>query len=165
MTTYAGRQFYVAFNAFYYSWSTPVAGFIESNSVLKPIVKTMLYPLLGILKFTALVSTPIFEFNAEVAAVLAGFITSSLIGAIYVSPVFIAVFLLARKYGRRVKPSMGFVKTLWALTAVFLVSIGLGLALESGLLLIIATSAYVISTIASSSTSILYLVNTKIKEN
>ncbi|MEM1569521.1 MAG: hypothetical protein QXG56_02240, partial [Candidatus Bathyarchaeia archaeon] len=125
---------------------------------MKPIVKAMLYPLLGILSFTALVSTPIFELNIE-AAVLAGFIASSLIGAIYVSPVLIAISFLARKYGKRVKPSMSFVKSLWVLTAVFLVLIGLGLALESDLLLIVATSAYVIFTIASSSTSILYLVD------
>ena len=164
LTTYAGRQFYVAFNAFYYSWSTPVAGFIESNPVLKPIVKAMLYPLLGILSFTALVSTPIFELNIE-AAVLAGFIASSLIGAIYVSPVLIAISFLARKYGKRVKPSMSFVKSLWVLTAVFLVLIGLGLALESDLLLIVATSAYVIFTIASSSTSILYLVDRRVERN
>lgn len=162
LATYAGRQFYVAFNAFYYSWSTPVAGFIGSNPVLKPIVKAMLYPLLGILKFTALVSTPIFELNIEAAAVLAGFIASSLIGATYVSPVLIAVSFLARKYGKRVKPSMSFVKSLWALTAFFLVLIGLGLVLESGLLLTVVTSAYVISTIASSSTSILYLVDRRV---
>ncbi|MEM2240124.1 MAG: hypothetical protein QXL27_07455 [Candidatus Bathyarchaeia archaeon] len=131
---------------------------------MKPIVKAMLYPLLGILSFTALVSTPIFELNIE-AAVLAGFIASSLIGAIYVSPVLIAISFLARKYGKRVKPSMSFVKSLWVLTAVFLVLIGLGLALESDLLLIVATSAYVIFTIASSSTSILYLVDRRVERN
>jgi len=165
LMTYAGRQFYVAFDAFYYSWSTPVAKFIESNPVLKPVVKAILYPLLGILKLTALSTTPLFGANPEAAAVLAGFIASSLIGVVYVSPVLIAASLLTKRRGKTLKPSREFVKALWTLVAASLVFIGLGLALENGLLLTAATSAYVLSTIASSSTSILHLATTKTKEN
>lgn len=161
LTTYAGRRFYVAFDAFYYSWSTPVAKFIESNPVLKPVVRVILYPLLGILKLTALASTPMFKVNPEAAAVLAGFIASSLIGVVYVSPVLIAAEVLAKRWGKTLRPSREFVKALWASVAASLVFIGLGLALGNGLLLTAATSAYALSTVASSSTSILHLTGKK----
>ncbi len=157
LSTQAGRGFYLAFDAFYYSWSTPVANFIEENPILKPVVKTLIYPLLGILKLTAWASSPLFGLSPELASVLAGLLASSLIGAIYVSPILMASSILAEKRGRGLKPSIKTMKILWCSAAASLMLIGLGLLLGSSPLLVVSTSSYVLSIIASTSASILYI--------
>ncbi|MBS7638102.1 carboxypeptidase regulatory-like domain-containing protein [Candidatus Bathyarchaeota archaeon] len=157
LSTQAGRGFYVAFDAFYYSWSTPVANFIEENPILKPVVKALIYPLLGILKLTAWASSPIFGLSPELASVLAGLLASSLIGAIYVSPILLASSTLAEKRGRGLKPSIKTLKILWSSAVASLTMIGLGLFIGSSPLLVVSTSSYVLSVLASTSTSILYI--------
>lgn len=157
LSTEAGRSFYVAFDAFYYSWSTPVANHIEGNPLLKPIVKALIYPLLGILRLTSIATSQLFGLNSELASVLAGFIASSLIGVIYLSPILLAISAIAEKRGRLLKPSTKILEIFWLSSAISLTIIGLGLTLNSRQLLIISTSSYVLSILASTSASILYL--------
>lgn len=158
LKTHAGRRFYVAFNAFYYSWSTPVAAFIELNPALKTLVKLLIYPLLGILKFTATVTIPLFRLNPEAAAIFAGFIASSLIGVIYVSPILATLSFIAKKFDRKLSLSTRFVKTVWLLTIASVVFTVLSLTTGSNLLLTVSTSIYVLANIASASTSTLSLL-------
>ncbi len=160
LSTMAGRAFYMAFDAFYYSWSTPVADHIEASPALRYIAKALIYPLLGALKLTAVSSSPIFEFSPEAAAILSGFIASSLIGAIYISPILIAASLIANRGFSPRSPSMRILKLLWLSVAASLTFIVIGLALRSSPLLIASTSTYVLLIIASTSTSILRLFNT-----
>lgn len=163
LSTEAGRSFYVAFDAFYYSWSTPVANLIEANPALKPLIRALIYPLLGILRITAEATSPLFGINSEYASISAGFIASSLIGALYISPLLLALSALDKGKVRRLKPSTRTLKILWISPAVSLIIISLGLILNSRQLLIVSTSTYVLSILASTSISTLYLF-TKLKK-
>jgi len=160
LSTEAGRSFYVAFDTFYYSWSTPVASLMEANPALKPLTRAMIYPLLGILRLTAEATIPLFELNKELASITAGFIASSLIGAIYLTPTLLAFSVLARWRGRELKPSMRSLKLLWIIPIASLIIIYLGLILNCRQLLILSTSSYVLSILISTSNSILYLFST-----
>ena len=153
LKTHSGRQFYIAFDAFYYSWSTPVANLIASNQVLKTLVKLLIYPLLGILKLTAMVTTGLFQFNSEAAAILAGFIASSLIGVVYILPILLVLSLIVRRVGRKPNLSIRWIKTSWIVVLISIVFIVLGLMIGSDPLLTVSTSVYVLANIASATIS------------
>ena len=76
-STYAGRRFYVAFDAFYYSWSPAVARAIRGNPWLKLIFRVLLYPLILSLEASALAAQPLISLNPEVAVFVAGAVAAS----------------------------------------------------------------------------------------
>ena len=94
--TYAGRQFMMAFNLWYYSFSPSVAQFIGTHEIPRTVARGILYPLMGILHissvtFSALVSRP------ELAALASGIVASSLIGLVYVAMPLAGVFWVFRR--------------------------------------------------------------------
>jgi len=88
LNSYAGRQFYVAFNAFYYSWSPYIAQIIHENGWLKTPFKIVLYPLIGSLLLGVNAVDPVMFLSQELAVYLAGTIISILLGLIYLLPMF-----------------------------------------------------------------------------
>ncbi|MFH1328531.1 MAG: CFI-box-CTERM domain-containing protein [Candidatus Bathyarchaeota archaeon] len=96
LTTFAGSQFMSVFNAWYYSWSPPVAGFIDQQPAVKTLMQGILYPLIATLNI-AMATNSIFNFNSEVGIVVAGLVSSSMIGIIYLSPFMSASFVVAKK--------------------------------------------------------------------
>jgi len=82
LKTVAGSGFMVAFNAWYYSFSPTVAGYLLTHPVERTIMKGVLYPLVGILKLSSLTFSATSAFP-ELAALLSGLVASSLIGAFY----------------------------------------------------------------------------------
>ena len=126
MKTQAGSNFMVAFNAWYYSFSPYVANYIANHWVERTIMKGVLYPLIGMLFLTNAVFTAAAPYP-EFAALLSGLIASSLIGAFYLGlPIG---FLRARV--RRLRN--------WKGERLFEQSFGL--ALLSGMILLIAGEA------------------------
>jgi hypothetical protein len=95
LNTYAGSNFMTVFNTWYYSFSPEVASIIAVNEILRIIMKTLLYPLIGILHITAAMFS-LFSFNPEFAIVASGLIASSLIGVIYVTP-FVLIIRIIKK--------------------------------------------------------------------
>ena len=94
--TRAGRQFMIAFNLWYYSFSPTVAQFIGTNEVARTLARGILYPLMGILHlssvtFSALASRP------ELAALAGGIVASSLIGLVYVAMPLAGIFWVVRR--------------------------------------------------------------------
>jgi hypothetical protein len=87
-STFAGSQFMTVFNRFYYSFSPTVALLISGNEFSQEIMQVILYPLIGILHLASMVYS-IFSFIPELAVVLAGLISSSLIGVVYLTPLFL----------------------------------------------------------------------------
>jgi hypothetical protein len=85
------------FNAFYYSFSPWVARGIASSPALATAARTLLYPLIQILK----VSSSIFSVSAknpELGVVAAGATASALLGLIYVGlPVMGMKHVIRRK--------------------------------------------------------------------
>ena len=156
LQTFAGQSFYVAFDAFYYSWSTPVAKWIEVNPWSKAVVKPLLYPLIGVLKLTAWVSKPLISMNAEIGTVFAGFIASSLLGLVYLTPVIVAYDAL--RYGRESRRLKRSLKYITVASLAFLTLIGIGELIAYQPLLIISTSAFVLTNLALAPLVVLYMV-------
>ena len=152
--TYLGERFYQAFDAFYYSWSTPVAMYIAAHPILKIPVKLAIYPLIGALKLTALVSMPLFQWSPELASLFAGFVASTLLAIIYlVPPVTLAAYLAKRK-GRRIILSNSVINMLWVSVGLTLTFIMLGMLVGADYLLTAATSAYVLLTMSASAVTL-----------
>jgi peptide/nickel transport system substrate-binding protein len=95
MNTMAGREFMTVFHVWYYSFSPNIASVIANNPMMQSIFKVLLYPLIGILHLSAATYTG-FNFNSEIAVVMAGFMASALIGVVYFSPIGILVSLRKR---------------------------------------------------------------------
>ena len=89
----------VAFNTWYYSFSPSVANEIYANPTSQGIMQVTLYPLLSILQVSSSLFD-VFSFQAEFAALLAGFVASGMIGIFYLS---VPTLLLCRRYRSGVK--------------------------------------------------------------
>ncbi len=85
--TYLGNRFLPAFNAWYYSWAPQVAGQEVKNDVLRAAVRMAILPLLGVLFIMKQTFTSLSMLNPEFAIFVSGLIASSLIGAIYLTPI------------------------------------------------------------------------------
>jgi len=72
----------LAFNTWYYSFSPSVANYIGGHSIERGVMRIVLYPLVGILYATSNLYARTSAFP-ELAIVLSGLLTSSLIGAFY----------------------------------------------------------------------------------
>ena len=158
LKTYAGSNFMVAFNAWYYSFSPNVAQFIAEHSMARTGMKLLLYPLIGILSAGA-VTFNLFSANPEVAALTTGLLVSSLIGATYVG-LPLTIMLAGTTRGRRIAKRLERPVTLLLLSATVLVFVAEFSG--SAFLMILATTTVVTSTLAYSalatSRTILHLV-------
>jgi hypothetical protein len=82
MKTQVGSAFMLAFNAWYYSFSPPVANQIAAHSAERTIMQAALYPMVGIMSL----SNAIFQATSafpEAAVILAGIAASMMLGAFY----------------------------------------------------------------------------------
>jgi peptide/nickel transport system substrate-binding protein len=96
-TTFAGENFLLAFNTWYYSFSPSVASQIRVDSPLQTGMQALLVPLLLSLKAGAVVfDTPVVA-QPELAVMLGGLLASGLIGIAYLSA---PVFVLNTRYPR-----------------------------------------------------------------
>ncbi|MGQ9513895.1 MAG: carboxypeptidase regulatory-like domain-containing protein [Thermoproteota archaeon] len=160
LKTYAGSRFYIAFDAFYYSWSTPVAMFIKGNEGIKTFTKIMIYPLIGSLQLTAYMVMPWFTLMPEVAAVVAGFIASSLIGLIYF---FIPVLGIRHAFRRIMKPvTKRFLKYCASFVLLTIPTMAIGIYTNFSTLTTIAASLYVLGNIVLTTSTVLYILERKL---
>ncbi|MGA8856940.1 MAG: CFI-box-CTERM domain-containing protein [Candidatus Bathyarchaeia archaeon] len=96
MSTVAGSAFMRIFNDWYYSFSPAVARVIANNEPLRALTRITLYPLIGILYLSAFTYS-VFNRIPELAVVMAGILSSSLIGLAYISvPIFLTMKLVGR---------------------------------------------------------------------
>jgi hypothetical protein len=145
LKTAAGTNFMLAFNAWYYSFSPQVASYLNTHVVERTIMKGVLYPLIGIIYLTSNVFA-ITSNNPEVAALMSGLLASSLIGAFYLGlPLAMLRTRIRRFRGWRTQKSLQKI-----LTATLLAALGsmlVGEVISSSPMLIISTSAIVLSTL------------------
>jgi positive regulator of sigma E activity len=89
-----------AFNLWYYSFSPRVADFIVAHDAVRSPLRTVLYPLLGILELSSVTYSAL-EPMPELAITMAGIMASALIGLVYLTPIslFLVRFLRRRKIG------------------------------------------------------------------
>ena len=96
MATVVGSSFINAFNTVYYSFSPTVADTERAHPLLQETVRAGIVPLLGILQIAKLSTIE----NSNISVVMSGIMASSLIGAVYLWPVGLAV-----KFVRETKPN------------------------------------------------------------
>ncbi|HEY7508194.1 MAG TPA: CFI-box-CTERM domain-containing protein [Nitrososphaera sp.] len=141
----SGAAFMGAFNSVYYSFSPQVADYERGQPWLQAAVKAAVYPLFGVL----VASEGAFSAagGGEAGTMVAGALASSLIGAVYVSPVAVAAF---RK--RQVSPRLLVVAamTVVGTFAATLVALYTGAAP----VLSIATSAFVVASAAAAALAV-----------
>lgn len=89
MSTVSGTAFLDVFNTAYYSFSPQIAEYERDQPWLQATAKVALYPLFGILMAAELVYTAIG--GGEAGAILAGAISSMLIGTIYLGPLSLLI--------------------------------------------------------------------------
>ena len=97
--TFAGSNFMLAFNLWYYSFSPSVAGSIHASSELQGAMQALLSPLILTLQGSAALFSTL-SFQPELAVVLAGLAASAMIGVLYL---WLPVVLICRRYRNRVK--------------------------------------------------------------
>ena len=156
LKTFAGSQFMKAFNAWYYSFSPSIAHVISKSPSLAAVVRILIYPLVGILQVAAAAHT-MSGSNSQLKVVITGFLASSLIGLVYDTPWITALFItMKKKYRFEMK---------WHYLAPFaggwvasLLVIGIAGFFTTGLLMMLATAAFVLLTIGLSATIAAFLI-------
>ena len=88
LLTESGSSFMNVFNSWYYSFSPYVADYERQQPWLQQIVKTSIYPLLGILTISEKGFSAV---QGDYGALIAGTIASSMIGAVYFWPFALSV--------------------------------------------------------------------------
>ena len=150
----SGSAFMSIFNAVYYSFSPQVADYEREQPWLQATVKAALYPLFGIL----LASEQAFSSagGGEGGTILAGAVASTLIGAVYVSPLAAGAAIAARKKVNSRTVAIAAIVAAGALVAT-LVAIAAG----SVQVLSITTPAFVIALAAAAALAVVRLVQRK----
>ena len=145
LSTHAGSAFMNAFNLWYYSFSPRVADFIVAHDVVRSPLRTVLYPLLGILELSSVTYSAL-EPMPELAITMAGIMASALIGLVYLTPIslFLVRFLRRRKIG-----TARIVRVLSTSLLIAVAMLLLGELAESFGLLAIAACALVLTTLLS----------------
>lgn len=136
LSTAAGSSFMNVFNAWYYSFSPYIADYERTNMWFQQIVKTSIYPLIGIL---LLAETVYASFSGEYGSIIAGLTASTLIGAVYFTPLAMLI--------RRVKQFRLSLRVALIVFGIVSISLLVGIASNSILLLMASTAAMVLATL------------------
>jgi len=143
LRTFAGSNFMIAFNAWYYSFSPTVANYIATHETVKTAMKLVLYPLIGVLHVSS-ASYATLNFEPEVAALMAGVVASSLIGLVYLAlPVSGALWLMRRRLQRSTEKRI--VKSLASLALALLAAFVVSEILAVPLAMILVSAAVVLT--------------------
>lgn len=137
LSTAAGSSFMNVFNMWYYSFSPNVADAEREIPVLQQTIKYAIYPLLGILTVAEKTYS---LFNGEAGAISAGFVASSMIGFVYFSPIAYAITKV-RRFSSNVFIYAAFVS---------LAGVVAGILISDPILLMITTSAFVLTVVGIS---------------
>lgn len=100
--TFAGANFMVAFNLWYYSFSPTIARTITASPELQSVMRVLLFPLVMILEFSASLFDTL-SVQPEFAALITGLAASAMIGIVYLG---IPSFLFFRRYKEGVRRAM-----------------------------------------------------------
>ncbi len=139
MSTSAGSSFMSVFNAWYYSFSPHVADYERERPWLQQAVRGAIYPLIGILQISEVGYS---SAEGEYGAVAAGFIASSMIGALYFWP-----FAISLRQVRAGRLDYRFVLSLIAVVFAFLAG---SIITANMLALMLATSLFVLTILSIS---------------
>jgi len=142
--TTAGRSFLITFNSWYYSWAPSLTSAATTNPWVFKTVQAEVYPLIGILYASYDAYSAVAPINTEAGAIVAGIVTASLMGIVFLTPITFITTRIIRRYSR-----FHVTKQITAASAAWLVaSIPICIAAYvtgSSQLLAVATSSMVLS--------------------
>lgn len=153
LATTSGSEFMKVFNAWYYSFSPRVAGWLAATPLARDITKLVLAPLLGILHLSEIFYTT-FTFAPEIAVTFAGIVASSLIGMVYLGPIL--AIALRKRTGHFWSRILTPVALIWIFSALLLTA---GLVISVSLVVMAATSLLVLSTLTFGSCSLPIMIS------
>jgi hypothetical protein len=137
MKTRTGVSFMTLFNAWYYSFSPPLASYLETHQTQRVVFGYALYPLIGLLYASYYTYALISPVNNEVAAIAAGLVAAAMIGFVYLAPpLYLAERVLRRKITTSSRLSR---KRLLALSVAS--SVAIGFSYSSGITLALGFAA------------------------
>jgi peptide/nickel transport system substrate-binding protein len=139
LNTLAGSSFMNVFNSWYYSFSPYVADYEREQPWLQQIVKASIYPLIGILQTSERVHSSI---DGEYGTIAAGFIASSMIGALYFWPFALSI--------KQVRVSRFNYKLALSVITIAFVGVVASLLTQNELALMASTSLFVLTLISVS---------------
>ena len=152
LQTKAGREFMLAFNTFYYTFSPITAEFISSHANVRPAMKTALYPLILILAGAIQVDSVLTPYS-ETAISISGMVAAFGLGFVYFG---IPLTLLSVcKKDRSLK-----YRILWPalICIVSICNLGIGELLESPTLLLVSSTTSILGFVVLGSLSLPKLV-------
>lgn len=144
--SYSGSRFFMGFNAWYYTFSPAVSGYIATHPVAKSVMQICLVPLLWIILLSENLHAAL-GFSPEVASVSVLLFGAAAYGLVYIlPPVSLMVWLAGRKgwkvpAPKRVRPFV----VLWIL---LITGLAAGIFLSLDFLTIAASGLLVACTIA-----------------
>lgn len=153
LSTLSGSTFMNVFNMWYYSFSPSVANTEREIPVLQQTIKYAIYPLLSIL---TVAEKAYFILSGESAAVMAGFVTSSMIGFVYFWPIAYGIGKVSR---RKIDSNV-----LTSGIIISLIGVVIGILMAEPILLMITTSAFVLTVLSVSSIISARMINRLISE-
>jgi hypothetical protein len=145
LKTSAGSSFMQVFNAWYYSFSPSVAAYERQSSWLQDAVRTMIYPLLGILA----ISTSVYDslaFQSEFGIIAAGSMASTLVGLVYFAPLGAALGIVNRKKHWDMSMARFVLVYCWAASVIAIVAAEI---MTVEIILMVGTSLLVLSAIST----------------
>jgi len=92
-----GGMLVSGWNAFYYSWSPPIAQLIDTYDSAKPIFRVLLLPLVGTVHLTALVYSTSSAINTTFASIIAFLFSAILSTMIYITMPLVALKAMHRR--------------------------------------------------------------------
>lgn len=143
--SYLGSRYVTALNAMYYSFSPAVARSIDENPSVKPAMRIILAPLIGIVLLSQGIYS-LLSFSPGIATVV--FILSGgvFFGLVYVFPVILFALWVAAKRKWQV-PAVGSLKPIVYLWAGLLAALVLGAVMEIDLIAILSSGMLFVCTV------------------
>jgi hypothetical protein len=92
-----GKTIVNGWNAFYYSWSPPIAKLISSNKLIQQISQVLIIPLIKVIHLTAFIYAKSVCLNASIASIAAFVFASISCTTIYIVMPIYAVICISRK--------------------------------------------------------------------
>jgi len=145
LQSYTGSQFFMGFNAWYYTFSPAVADYIATHPLVKSVMQVCLVPLLEIVLLSQNLHA-ILGFSPEIATVSVLLFGAAFYSLVYIfPPAFLTVWLAGRK-GWKI-PAPGTMRPVFILWILVFCGLAAGIVLSLDLLTIVSSGLLVASTI------------------
>ena len=144
--SYAGSRFFTGFNAWYYSFSPAVAGYIAQSPLAKTIMQVYLVPLLEIVLVSRNLAAVLW-FSPEIATICVLLFGAASYSVVYIFPAALLMVWLAGRRGWKV-PAPERMKPVFILWLLMLAGLVTGIVLSADLLTVVSSGLLVASTVA-----------------